>query len=494
MGILRVGRQFAVLVALTGLGIAGPAVSQTFTYHQDHVLGTSIDVTIASADKREADLAWKAILNEVSRLDALISTWRPDSEISRLNTERAVTASPETGEVLVLCRHWRQETDGAVDCRIGNILDAWNDVQSGEALGGAVLASLVAEARSSDVSISGSKAKLSGTGTLRLDSLAKGWIIDAAVEQAKAEVPLIEGVAVDIGGDLRVSGSMGAEGLRVGIAGPNAADNDVPQEVVLLKNEAIASSGTGKRDLKIAGQSVSHIISPKTGAPQTKIHTATVIAPDAATADALATAFGVMGVGNSLGYANAHDGIEAMIVTTGGGRFSSDGWGDRIAPMKIVSASEAGIENPLPEGWSVNVDYNVPKIRAGDYEYPYVAAWVTDAESKPVRLLLLLGDSPRWIEENYIYWRRVGRKNAAVIDHVARPTRPPGSYSLVWDGRDEHGRPVEQGEYILHVEASREHGGHQYEKLTLSLRDQVVSATSEPGSELGAVRASFGPR
>ncbi len=79
-----------------------------------------------------------------------------------------------------------------------------------------------------------------------------------------------------------------------------------------------------------------------------------------------------------------------------------------------------------------------------------------------------------------------------MVDHIAKPTRPPGRYELSWDGVDDHGRPVEQGDYILHVEASREHGGHQYEKIPLTLRDEALKERVAAGSELGQINITFG--
>ena len=226
--------------------------------------------------------------------------------------------------------------------------------------------------------------------------------------------------------------------------------------------------------------------------PQDIVAVSAVVAPTAAGADALATAFSVMGIGNSLGLANIRDDVEAVIVTTGGGRFASDGWSSLLAPVEKVSAAVAGIENPWPDGFILDIEYEVPAIDASNYEAPYVAVWVTDPAKKLVRSLLLLGDAPRWVEENHRYWRRYGRRQPAVIDTLALPTRMPGRYHLVWDGRNDVGEPVPQGTYILHVEASREHGGHSYASRELQLSDAPMEAIMSAQEEIGDVILHYG--
>src|SRR3546814_17667215 len=71
-------------------------------------------------------------------------------------------------------------------------------------------------------------------------------------------------------------------------------------------------------------------------------------------------------------------------------------------------------------------------------------------------------DLARWIDSNYVWWRRYGRKIENVVDTTARPSRQPGRYHVVWDGLDDAGRRAGRGSYLLHVEAAREHGGHPY--------------------------------
>ncbi len=396
---LRLGASMAALIA-----VVQPAYAETFQFHAEHVLGTSLDFQAEARSQGAANLAFEAALAEIKRLESLFSTWSDVSEISRLNQERHASVSVETANLLERCEYWREETQGALDCRLGDLINTWHNNTSPAGLDNSQLDTLLRQVKSTTLSIKGDKASLTGNASLRVDALAKGVILDAAANAAQRVSPDIQGVLVNIGGDIRTVGRFGEKGVRVGVAGPNASDAEAPAETIWLTEGAIASSGASGRDIKIGARKASHIISPFTGRPQDIVETVTVVAPTAEAADALATAFAVTGVANSLGYANTHDGVETVIITRGGSRFASDGWSNLRAEVETLSAEAAGVENPWQDDWSLEVGYEIPKVDASDYEYPYVVAWITDAENKPVRHLLMLGDSPRWLEENYVHW------------------------------------------------------------------------------------------
>jgi thiamine biosynthesis lipoprotein len=100
---------------------------------------------------------------------------------------------------------------------------------------------------------------------------------------------------------------------------------------------------------------------------------------------------------------------------------------------------------------------------------------------------MLLGETERWAKENTRWWRRVGRKTPGILDAIARPTRLPGKYDLRWDGLDNNAQPALPGKYLLHVEASREGGGHDYQKLLIDTRQFNQAITLPAKGELGQV-------
>ena len=148
-----------------------------------------------------------------------------------------------------------------------------------------------------------------------------------------------------------------------------------------------------------------------------------------------------------------------------------------------------------PKGYSLGITYEVPKGTGSlRRERPYVTLWITDEKGDLVRTLAYFGGKRRYFDENYVFWRRNGAANQAIIDSVTRPTRGPGQYSLVWDGLDDRGKPVAQGKYTLFVEAARERGGHSLQRIDLTVGTQDFTASAAAGGELGNTKVVYGRR
>ncbi|NHK27143.1 DUF2271 domain-containing protein [Parvularcula flava] len=490
--LLRVSR---VLVAVAvGLASVEAAGADTYEFREDRVLGTTFHMKVAAENQSSASLAKEAALARIRDLDAVLSTWRNDSEIAGMNDATQSRVSEDLFNVLFLCEQFLETSGNAFSCRVGTLMTAWREAeQSGVAPLAITMQGMADAIARATVGLDADTRIVQKPANVKFDvnAVAKGWIIDAAVKDALAASPLVTGVMVNIGGDLRVAGDFSVRQFRVGVATGAEGMNETPAEIVRLVDAAIASSGRGGRDLVVGEELYSHIISPRTGMPQDRMAQATVVAPDGATADALATAFMVMGIGEALEYANTRDGIETMLRTEGGARFTSNGWAELVVPPEDIEPTMQA-DNPWPDGYRVTLDYTIPAQDTASYEYPYVVIWVTDAEKNLVRGLQLLGDIPLWVEENYVFWRRYGRKQPAIVDTIAEPTRPPGDYSLGWDGKDLTGNPVSKGSYIIHIEASREHGGHQYESFEVNLGDRAFAESIGPGNELGTIEVGYG--
>ncbi len=468
-----------------------PATSQAspvWRLHDDHVLGTSLDVTVIARTEVAATMAANAIRAEIDRLDRIFSGWRADSELSALNRSDTHVASPELFSLLQGAEAWRAQTGGAFDPRLGAATLALRAGAPGDALLSS--ASLTLDPANRSV-------RRSPGVIVDLDGVAKGHVIDRAVAAARAASPDVAGVMVDLGGDLRCRGaSPGGEGWRIGIADAcEMADNAPPLAVLTLSDGAVAFSGRGPRDHVVDGTPAGHLLDPATGRPAEGVLGACVTARTAAEADALATAFAVMPPRKAIALANVRPGVEALIQTADGRRLISAGWRYLVdTPEKSRVRLIRVADGPAwPRGFEMAIGYEIPKIAVGNYRSPYVAVWVTDENKQLVRVITMLGDNSKWIPDNYVFWRRYGRKTPAV-ETVARPTRAPGRYSLVWDGRDQTGRPVAQGRYTIHLEAVREHGGHSYLSTDLDLRAAPVTGAIAGRDELGGVTLRYGKK
>ena len=496
----------AFAAALGALPVAASvSSSQAVAYraHEDHVLGTSLDVIAVADGAGSAALAATAVRTTIRRLDSVLSGHDPDSELSKLNRATGPTrVSPDLFAVIEAAEMWRARTEAAFSGRLGRVQDAWRaraqgfDADPFESARDAEAASVVLDAPARTIS---RPDKL----TFALDGLAKGYIIDAALAAARRAAPGLCGLMIDIGGDVRCWGAAANGAVwRVGVAGHDLSDNASPLVVLGVQNAAVASSGAGSRDITVRGVAQMHIFGPGTGEPVRAVSRATVLAHDAMSADALATAFTVMEPSRSIAMADAIPGVEASIVMSDGTSLASQGWAGLIAPVatKPVSSvplrlaqATAAPEGDWPSGFVAAIDYEVPKIAAENYRSPYLTIWITDEKRELVRTLLILGNETKYLDSNFVWWRRYGRKNTAFVDTVARPTRAPGRYSVTWDGRDDGGKAVPQGRYLVHMEATREHGGHTYESGEITVGPRPADMSLPGKDELGPLNLRYGP-
>ena len=471
-----------------GLGLTGSAIvalmqpaqaeTGTWRFHADHVLGTSLDLAVVAKKPLAAALAIDAARTEVARLDRILSAWRSDSELMALNAASTLSVSPELFAVISLCEKMRDVTGGAYSARIGRLLETCNDAARLAVKIEAASLRLDAETRTitrpKDV-------------VFAVDGLAKGYIIDRALTAARC-VPGVDGVMVDIGGDLACWGTApDGQAWRIGVVdAANPADNAPALTHLLVSGQAVATSGRSAR-----GQST---VSPLTGARLDHIAYATAVADSAAEADALATAFSALSPQDSLAMADRLPQVAARIVTKDGATFTSSRWQCAAAPVSLAQAPSAAAQanGGWPAGFGLNIEYEVPKVSAGTYHNPYVAIWITDENRILIRTLLVLGKETRWQEENYIYWRRFGRNDTKLVDSVSRPTRAPGQYNIKWDGLDDAGQKVTQGKYVLNIEAAREKGGHTVQRLELTLGADGAVVEAKADGEIGRVRATYG--
>jgi len=500
------------------LGVVAPVEASVavaapgYKVHRDHVLGTSFDLTAVAPDGMAARLAAGAALAEIARLDRVLSGHRDDSELAALNATGVMRVSPELFAVLARAEYLRRETGDAFSGRLGLVIARWHDaMRDGAPVDGDALRAAADRANRADIALDAASRTVRRPDPVRfaLDALAKGFIVDAALAAARRAAPGLAGLMIDIGGDLRVwGGAPNPGGWRVGLADPsNLADNAAPAEIIELTDRAMATSGRGQRDLRLAGRGVSHILAPGSGQPVERAIAASVVASNAADADALATAFSVLPPRRGLELADRLPGVAARLVTVDGETLRSAGWQAldaaprRTALLALPRASkpspatqaQAAASATWPAGFAVSIDYEIPKFEADDYRAPYLLVWITDEKRQLVRTLLMLGKDSKWVDSNYVWWRRYGRKTPEIVDAFGRPTRLPGRYTLAWDGKDETGKAVAQGRYLVHVEAAREHGGHTYHFTELELGAAPVERPVPAKDELGGIRIQYGP-
>lgn len=96
-----------------------------------------------------------------------------------------------------------------------------------------------------------------------------------------------------------------------------------------------------------------------------------------------------------------------------------------------------------------------------------------------------------WLKDLRSWWRKVGRYDRELVDAVTSATRPAGEYRFVWDGLDDSGNRVEQGEYTFYVEVVREHGGRNYLREKMTLAEADFTQHLKPTEETGDIRIQY---
>ncbi len=284
---IGVGRASVLLLACNLHLSALAAQGAPHEYREMH-LGMELRLVLHAPEPR-ARLAAEAAFREVARLEALLSDWRPDSELRRV-TAGAPGAwhdiSQPVAAVLARALAMAAWSDGAFDPTVGPLTARWRAVRDGaDPPSAADLAALRTRVGWQHVTLdqAGRRVRFARGGMqLDLGAIAKGWILDRALERLAAYG--VTRALVEAGGDVVVGEAPpGRDGWHVSVARPSG------DTVLVLARAAIASSGDEAQAIVRDGTRQSHVIDPRRGFGLTAGRSATIIAPDGATADALAT-------------------------------------------------------------------------------------------------------------------------------------------------------------------------------------------------------------
>lgn len=470
-----------------------PAGVFEYRFHHEHILGTSMELVVRAEGMAAACRAEQVVLDEIDRLARMLSTYDGDSEISQVNRlDGPVTCSSELIEVLEAYEFWRRRTGGAYRCDIGGLVGLWREAERQQRLPDrAALRELAAGAASPAVSIDRASRTVRrlASATLNLDSLGKGYIIGRAMEAARARVPGVRGLLLNIGGDI---GVWGERPWLIAVADPRRPwDNADPLTHIDVACGAVAASGSYERGRTIGGRWFSHIIDGRTGWAAEGVLSATVVARDSATANALATTLCILSPEEGLRLAQ-RSGAECLIVEADGTQRRSAGF----AAMERQPAA-AGLAEEGPRAWPADCELVVTLTikaapRRRDYR-PYVAVWAEDASGRAVRTIALWGNETKYLKELPRWWR-IGRGRPDLVAAVARATRPAGRYRIVWDGLDDNRKPVPQGTYRIWVESNREKGTLCAGSAAITCAGEKASAVIPASAEYEEVRITYGPR
>jgi thiamine biosynthesis lipoprotein len=308
------------IIVITVLLIAGIVFLNHHSSPEDRTLSLSgstmgttyhLKIEVPSGMDLSADELSKRIKESLNQVDHLMSTYKPDSEVSQFNQvpiNQWLTISQPTFHVIDAAIHYSQLSNGAFDITVGKLVNLWG-------FGPTINASLVPDPQTiqslqekigySHLQLQNSPPSLKKTSEdiyLDLSAIAKGYAVDAVA--TVLDLFDLHNYMVEIGGEIRTSGSkLNGSPWSIGIESPLIDQHSI-QKVLHLNNVAMATSGDYRNYFEHDGKRFSHTIDPRTGYPIThKLASVTVIAPTCMDADALATTIMVMGPDEGMTFA-----------------------------------------------------------------------------------------------------------------------------------------------------------------------------------------------
>jgi FAD:protein FMN transferase len=255
--------------------------------HAFPAMGTEVEVLLDVAPGPDAMLGLASVEAEFERLEGLLSRFRPESELSRLNADRSIDASDDLLTVVELALRARERTGGRFDPTVHDALVAAGYDRSFDELEHAARTSPPAPARSGGrVSVRGRRLALEDGARLDLGGIGKGYAVDRAVAHLGRLGPCL----VNAGGDLAVSG-LPAEGMW-----PVAVEVPAGRLTIGLGAGAIATSGCDRRRWRVGNEELHHLIDPSTGrSSDSDLLSVTVAAESAVEAEVWAKALFLAG-------------------------------------------------------------------------------------------------------------------------------------------------------------------------------------------------------
>ena len=332
----------------------GSVVEAAGTQRQEFAqacMGLPVRIILYTDDHEMAQQAARAAFRRFGAIDAAMSDYNPESEIVRLaqaaETDSEPTWQPVSDDlwaVLLASQRFYELSDGAFDVTLGPLTRLWRRSRRMQKLPESALLEKMRQRvgwKAVELDSQNRRIRLTKPG-MRFDfgGIAKGYALDAAAEVIRKQG--IKSFLVDAGGDVRAGDpplrdrQEDADGWIIAV-GPQRKE-DRQTECCLLKNEALAASGDTFQFVEIDGVRYSHLIDPATGLGLTARRFVAVRAPEATTADALASALCVLGPEKGLPLAERLPRVEAMFID-GEKRSATSGW-------KIMDAGQKPVDVP----------------------------------------------------------------------------------------------------------------------------------------------------
>lgn len=321
---MRLVVGFVLIAGLAVVPACAPAPGPPGARHrvtaEQLTMGSLLRLTAWTADEPGARAVFARVFAEFDRLDALLSVWRPGSDVLRLNAaagQGAVPVHEDTRRVLEAARQVSQWTDGAFDVTFGALADVWrfDHDQDGRVPTAEQIAARLplVDYRQVRVDPGPGTAAIGRAGMrVHLGGIGKGYAVDRTIALLR-DAGLAD-FMVQAGGDLYVAGRDGDRPWHLGIQDPRGPA-DAVFATLDLAEATLSTSGDYERFFERDGVRYHHILDPATGRPARGCRSVTIVSRTATVADGLSTGVFILGPEKGLALAERLPDVEALIVS-----------------------------------------------------------------------------------------------------------------------------------------------------------------------------------
>jgi thiamine biosynthesis lipoprotein len=333
----------AITIAAIGLAIAGSACRDGAAETSRRILVERVGVAMGSelqlrawtADEAAARSVFEAVFAEFERLEALMSTWRPGSDVLRINAAAGVEpvrVHADVRDVLRQARQISEWTEGTFDVTFGVLTDLWkfdHDQDDSIPAEAEVRARLpLIDFRRIEIDDRAGTVFLTRRGMkIHLGGIGKGYAVERAIRILRAAG--LTDFMIQAGGDLYVGGRKDGRPWRLGITDPRGRQGK-SFATIDLTDSTFSTSGDYARFFMKGGVRYHHIVDPRTGQPARLCRSVTIAAESPVLADAIAKGVFILGPEKGMALVEKIPNLEAVIVTAKNEVLVSSGLKDRF--------------------------------------------------------------------------------------------------------------------------------------------------------------------
>lgn len=318
----------ALLVSCASLPAHAEWVQRT-----DAIMGTRIYVEVWTDDAAKGEQGIDAVMAEMRRIDELMSHYKPESQLSRINARAAqepVEVDPELFDLIKLSTHYSEITEGAFDityASVGHLYDYPHHVRPTEEQIKSALPAVNWRNMLLDPVHHTVRFEHAGM-RIDLGGIGKGYAVDRGIAILQARG--FQHALVTAGGDSRIIGDRMGRPWVIGIRNPDDKNKVVTR--IPIVNSAMSTSGDYERYFDEGGVRYHHIIDPRTGHSASKVRSATILGPTATQTDGMSKTAFVLGPEKALEIINRMPEYDAVFVTPDGRILYSNGLAPPPAP------------------------------------------------------------------------------------------------------------------------------------------------------------------